>query len=107
MIGYGLAFGEGSQFIGYSYFGLVGLPFEDYAFLFFQVQYKNVNVTYRKNCADKNKSIILEHLCRDLRYYRFWGDRRALQLQRLHPLLNPPGMLIILIMIILIIIDQV
>ena len=38
MIGYGLAFGEGSQFIGYSYFGLVGLPFEDYAFLFFQVQ---------------------------------------------------------------------
>lgn len=42
VIGYGLAFGEGSQFIGYSYFGLVGLPFEDYAFLFFQVKKKYV-----------------------------------------------------------------
>ena len=37
MFGYALAFGEGSQFIGYTHFGLIGLPFEDFAFLFFQV----------------------------------------------------------------------
>ena len=40
------------------------------------------------NCANQYL-IILEHLCRDLRYYRFWGDRRTLQLQRLHPVLYP------------------
>ena len=40
MFGYAFAFGNGSQVIGYQYFGLIDLPFEDYAFLFFQVNIK-------------------------------------------------------------------
>ena len=44
VIGYGLAFGSGSQFIGYTYFGLIGLEFKDFGFLFFQVkQYSKHN----------------------------------------------------------------
>ena len=38
LVGYGLAFGEGSNgIIGTSYFAAVGLPFELYPHLFFQV----------------------------------------------------------------------
>lgn len=46
MFGYAFAFGSGSQFIGYEYFGLIGLPFDDYAFLFFQVQIFNCHTIY-------------------------------------------------------------
>ena len=38
LVGYGLAFGEGSNgIIGTSYFAAVGLPFDLYPHLFFQV----------------------------------------------------------------------
>ena len=36
--GYAFAFGAGSQFIGYSNFGLIGLDIQDYAFMYFQVR---------------------------------------------------------------------
>ena len=37
--GYAFAFGSGSQFIGYTHFGLIGLELDDYAFMFFQVKH--------------------------------------------------------------------
>ena len=38
LVGYGLAFGQGSNgIVGTSYFAAVGLPFELYPHLFFQV----------------------------------------------------------------------
>ena len=39
LVGYGLAFGEGNNgIIGTSFFASVGLPFELYPYLFFQVR---------------------------------------------------------------------
>ena len=43
-IGYGLAFGEGNGFIGYTHLFALDLPFQDYAMLFFQC-------TFAATCA--------------------------------------------------------
>ena len=38
LVGYALAFGEGSSFIGWNGFLLIGIPFSDYSYVFFQVR---------------------------------------------------------------------
>ena len=45
LFGYAFAFGAGSQFIGYTHFGLIGLDLEDYAFMFFQCTFAATSAT--------------------------------------------------------------
>ena len=45
LFGYAFAFGAGSQFIGYTHFGLIGLELEDYAFMFFQCTFAATSAT--------------------------------------------------------------
>ena len=43
IIGYALAFGSGSSWIGWTGFAMIGIPFADYAYVFFQV-----NIIFRQ-----------------------------------------------------------
>ena len=42
LIGFGIAFGEGSPYIGLTNFAGYGLSFRNYAMLFFQVSYEKI-----------------------------------------------------------------
>ena len=48
-MGYAFAFGEGSPYIGLTYFSCIGLDASDYSKFFFQVKLKE-KITYLLDC---------------------------------------------------------
>ena len=79
--GFAFAFGTGNVFIGYTHFFILDLEPANFAFFFFQVPRRHQIVLYIS---------ITVHICRHLRHHSQRLYRRALQLQRLHHLLQHP-----------------